>query len=635
MIHLIKTVEKAKPSSQDEEIVRNCLFSNLELKSMQNTFLKIIATLENDFLKEEVCKSAISLLKSRINYENDMERVREFVADKSSIPRNLRLKVKLTGRASIVRSQEFLALEESVKSADIVWQRQYKNAFRHIREMERNDSGNQHADNFFKVLDKLTKMKAIFEIKKLIPSKQKNFKKGFKSLTAAAWVSIFIEMDSSFSTNKNNGISKTIDLSIEDDSTILPSNITTTKPPSSVNSEPLPNENSIARAIEAEANIETTSTSTPSSTSNTSSSTSKTTTPSEDNPTENSTNISNQTDKNNANIINLVPVTPKPITTKRTKTSQSYYDWLSALSLYINVSTEKIREKIFSTLNEEEGLELLVLADKDHEKLSIILRLHTFIASCIPLITSYSAEFYNSNRREREAAAEAMAAVSSTEIEQTTQSIANIVDSEDTMSCKYMKDFVSKDVTKKVNKVLSKNFKGGKKVVFADAPQPNRRNSPHQQQFNMRQNTPPPSRPNQNRRNNTKSPRFNNQWRRTDHQHSPPPSHPHSHHHQQQRQRTQNHQRKVSTANPTSKPNHTHHHRSHSTHHSPSLPIPTCQPLQSPIPPKSHPRFQPNPNLNQQQHNKRDNNKRINNNTQVNQRKRKQQMERGRDRRDE
>ena len=86
MIHLIETVNNAKPSSQDEEIVRNCLFSNLELKSMQNTFLKIIATLENDFLKEEVCKSAISLLKSRINYKNDMERVREFVADKSSIP---------------------------------------------------------------------------------------------------------------------------------------------------------------------------------------------------------------------------------------------------------------------------------------------------------------------------------------------------------------------------------------------------------------------------------------------------------------------------------------------------------------------------------------------------------------------
>ena len=76
MIELIKTVENAKPSSEDEEIVRKCIFINLELKSMQKTFLKIIATHENDFIKEEVCISAINLLKSRTNYENDITRVR-------------------------------------------------------------------------------------------------------------------------------------------------------------------------------------------------------------------------------------------------------------------------------------------------------------------------------------------------------------------------------------------------------------------------------------------------------------------------------------------------------------------------------------------------------------------------------
>ena len=118
------------------------------------------------------------------------------------------------------------------------------------------------------------------------------------------------------------------------------------------------------------------------------------------------------------------------------------------------MTTESIKEKVFSSLDEGEGLDLLILADNDHEKLGIIHRLHTFITSCIPLITSYSIEFYNSNRREREAAAEAMAAIKSTEIETTTQSIANLVDSEDSMSCKYMKDFVGKDVTKKLNKAL-------------------------------------------------------------------------------------------------------------------------------------------------------------------------------------
>ena len=76
MIQLIKTVEKATPSSEDEEIVRKCIFNNLELKTMQKTILKIIATLENDFIKEEVCISTINLLKSRTNYENDITRVR-------------------------------------------------------------------------------------------------------------------------------------------------------------------------------------------------------------------------------------------------------------------------------------------------------------------------------------------------------------------------------------------------------------------------------------------------------------------------------------------------------------------------------------------------------------------------------
>ena len=85
-------------------------------------------------MKEEVCCSIISLLKSRSNYDNDINRVREFVTDKSSVPRNLRLKVKLTGRASIVRSQEFLALEEKLKTADTVWQKSYKNAFRQVRD---------------------------------------------------------------------------------------------------------------------------------------------------------------------------------------------------------------------------------------------------------------------------------------------------------------------------------------------------------------------------------------------------------------------------------------------------------------------------------------------------------------------
>ena len=138
---------------------------------------------------------------------------------------------------------------------------------------------------------------------------------------------------------------------------------------------------------------------------------------------------------------------------------------------------EKIRDRAFKNLNEEEGLDLLVNSENDNEKMTIILRLHTFISSIFPLITSYTVNIYNTKRREHEAAAEAMAAVKTAEIEETTQAIADIVNSEESMSCKYMKDYVSKDVTKKLNKAMSKNLKGGKKVVFANAPLSNQKTS--------------------------------------------------------------------------------------------------------------------------------------------------------------
>ena len=617
MNNLIKTVDNAKPSPEDGEIVRKHILVNSELKSMQIIFLNIIATLENDFMKEEVCCSIISLLKSRSNYDNDINRVREFVSDKSSVPRNLRLKVKLTGRASIVRTQEFLALEENLQAADTVWQKHYKNAFRQVRELERNDSGILHTENFFKILEKLVKMKAIFEIKKLIPSKQKVFKKGFESLAAAAWVSIFIEMDSSFSNKVNTKVSNTIDLTRNENDINLPSDnnenttssnatsttSTLTNPTSSTSSNPTSSNTTSSNSItssETPIAHPTNSTSPNPPSSNTtssnfiSSSTTRSSNPTSSNPTPTIPNImntppplpsssSNQNgihsfirdieaetvNKEHSNITtttihqNTNLTTPLPnsnqsktkddtsITnngvqqknTKRVKTSSSYYDWMSDLSSYINLDTEKIRERIFLNLNEEEGLDLLVIAENDNEKLNIILRLHTFISFFIPIITSYTANIYNTNRREREAAAEALAAVKTAEIEDTTKAIAEIVNSEESMSCKYMKDYVSKDVTKKVNKALSKNVRGGKKVVFADAPshiQKAPSNSPNQLQRNKKSNSSTPKAPSPIHMNRDRwvSPKFKNKWRRSDtHTHPDQTQNPQYNNHQD-RERT-------------------------------------------------------------------------------------------------
>ena len=431
-------------------------------------------------------------------------------------------------------------------------------------------------------------MKAIFEIKKLIPSKQKFFKNGFKSLAAAAWMSIFIEMDSSFEDVVKDNVSATIDLCNEEEddghSTNLTSNIPTPSIPTTDTdtnntnkTTTTTNDNSFLSAIEAESSITETS---ENSTSSTTNKVITVTTPTNHNTsTSKSSNIAPpqaiptpQASTNNNYNTNDKPTTPTTATTNdsvtnkkstlqtlvtRTRISKSYYDWISNLSTYVNMDKEKIRERVFMNLSETEGLDLMVLAENDNEKSNIIFHLHTFISSLFPLITTYITDHYNTRRREREAAAEAMAAVSTAAIEKTTQAIADIVGSEESMSCKYMKDYVGKDVTKKLKKALSKNLKGGKTVAFAKTLQSNKNTTttPSYQSNPPRYNNnkdhlPPPSSL-RSKQKQTVSPKFNNKWKRPNPQNNNNHT-DHPHRHQTQNQRIMpSHQRNSHYRHPT------------------------------------------------------------------------------------
>ena len=95
-------------SSENRALVLKCLLSHEDLKPLTKNLIEIIALLEDDFIKEDVILCAISLLRSRAQYDQDISRVRDFATDMTSlIPRSLRIKTKLTSRTAVVRTPEF------------------------------------------------------------------------------------------------------------------------------------------------------------------------------------------------------------------------------------------------------------------------------------------------------------------------------------------------------------------------------------------------------------------------------------------------------------------------------------------------------------------------------------------------
>ena len=100
------------------------------------------------------CEAAISLLISWTQFKLDSKRVKDFATKHmTSIPRSLRIKLELSSRPAIVRSQEFRAIEEKAKADNEVWQQAYIKHYRKLKMLEKDDSASNHTKNFFKTIN--------------------------------------------------------------------------------------------------------------------------------------------------------------------------------------------------------------------------------------------------------------------------------------------------------------------------------------------------------------------------------------------------------------------------------------------------------------------------------------------------
>ena len=405
---------------KNEKIVEVSLAPFDDLDILKDTLMEIIATLKNDFIKEDICNAAIKLIQSRATYELDMLRLKNFVASKtSSCPRSLRVKTKIKSRPDIMRSQEFRAIEEAALADDAKWQNAYWNHFRKVKELERNASRKIHTDNFFKVTASLIKTKSIFDLESLLPSLKKKFNNSNQLLTATAWQHIFNELDTGNSNRTAKG---------KDTSTAITST------------------NAVNSAIEAESQHTN----------------SDTTNGNEINP--------DTTTEKEVEEVEIV-VLPPPI--------MYHKHWLHNVSTYANVSVDDIIVKSSESFNMKEAKITLAKAKSNNDDmLSVILNLSKFISTFFPLITSFTIESYNTEMRLKRAEETAKSSRDQDIIESTTDTVAKALSNEASIPCKHMKDLIGKECLKNLKK-SPKNSKADKKVTFVKGPNTSSKKGPH------------------------------------------------------------------------------------------------------------------------------------------------------------
>ena len=103
-------------------------FKNLYL--MKPTSVDLIVMLENCNFCKDVCILRVLLLKGRIQFKRILKLIRNYAADKESIPCSLRVDIKLNpAMASMRRNQEFLVIKDKAKALTEHLQKDYKNLF--------------------------------------------------------------------------------------------------------------------------------------------------------------------------------------------------------------------------------------------------------------------------------------------------------------------------------------------------------------------------------------------------------------------------------------------------------------------------------------------------------------------------
>ena len=177
-------------NQNDIAIVAKCIAPFKELIPFQDLFVKIIATLEDDFLKEAACRTALNLLKSKMKVNQYMKKVKDLGANDASIPSSLRVKINLTySEKEVMRTQEFQTLQSEAESLTNEWQKLLGNIFLKAKKLDRDFAEKQFVEEFFDQTSELIKMKAFFELN-MDENASTFFENNNKYLAAAAWLLI-------------------------------------------------------------------------------------------------------------------------------------------------------------------------------------------------------------------------------------------------------------------------------------------------------------------------------------------------------------------------------------------------------------------------------------------------------------
>ena len=401
-------------TSSDEEIVSNCLTQYKKLSPLKTYLIETIATLEDKFIREVVCLSALSLLRSRSCYERFMKKIRDFATDKTSIPRSLRVKIKLTpAMPNSVRKPKYMAAEEKAKETIAKFQKAFKSHFMEVKECDRDEAHEAHTGNFFKILIQLLDAKSCYTLAKSPPSTQKVFQNNDRYLSAIVILKVF----------------NTYGKEKEQDNTIEVLEVLEVE---EIEKEPA---NDIAAAIFAES----------------------TTSPQHN----------NQTTKETAD---------------KTEEMKNDIQWLDALTQYLNLPYNEIKDKAVKALLEESttkngDLLLHGIKGKAHAE-PPIQTVTNFLSSIIPSITSKLTDTYNESLKELQAQHQALRRIKDSKTQSATEDVHRAISEEPSMEPKNMKNLMHKVIDKRLNqngkgtdkRKRVKNLKGEKKVSFSNAP---------------------------------------------------------------------------------------------------------------------------------------------------------------------
>ena len=378
-----------------EELVTACLKDAPILNSLHPHFVDLVETLEDNFLKRRICSLAISLLQNRALYERIMKLIRNFAIDKDSIPRSLRNKMidLVPALPATARTQEFMAIEEEATAFHKLWQKGFKNFFRKVKEVDRNEAIKKLREHFFENFLKIVQVKSCHTFVQQSNNFKKSFKDSDKIFHSFVWKNIFDVFEKLLSLippNTTTGTLPTVvNLTNSSDSAVEVMEINEIDEQKTTEEDSLQvSASNVATAIQAEATQV---------------------------PTPSGSIILPSEEPNGQQNQCLTTATSHPLNT---------------LSKYLNMTVNDIKEKVFEKLNTSENTVIL----QGNPEISVCTsKVSNFILSTIPTITTDPLDAYNRNQKVLEAYKLAAKMLAEDEIDTSTKKVADAIASEATL----------------------------------------------------------------------------------------------------------------------------------------------------------------------------------------------------------